>query len=137
MRHRPGRFLFQCRLPGSPRSYTDSTGGKGQPGPQDVLRCVEVPVVRDTASGTGPRTDPQRLGPARCSHAEHTCDDGYHGSTLTTWRPYRAALYSSMAVNWPNPASWTLLASLERPIPATLRVSTHTLWCSRTRRVES
>src|SRR4029453_4109197 len=54
-------------------------------------------------------------------HVEHTCDDGYHGSTLTTWRPYRAALYSSMAVNWPNPASWTLLASLERPIPATLR----------------
>ena len=72
MRHRPGRFLFQRRLPGSPRSYTDSTGGKGQPGPQDVLRCVEVSVVRDTASGTGPLTDLQRLWagavPARRAH---------------------------------------------------------------------
>ena len=37
----------------------------------------------DTASGTGPRTDLQRLWAGAVPHAEHPLDDGYQGSTLT------------------------------------------------------
>jgi hypothetical protein len=51
------------------------------------------------------------FGPSRWPHAEHSWLDGNLRSTLTRVRPYRLALYSSMAVNWPHPASWIDLAN--------------------------
>src|SRR5690606_31481553 len=46
--------------------------------------------------------------------SEHMRVDGKNRSTFTKARPYRAALYSNMAVNIDHPASWTLLASRVR-----------------------
>jgi hypothetical protein len=77
------------------------------------------------------------LGPSLRPHAEQYCDDGYQRSTLTSVRPYSLALYSSIPTNVDNPASWIDLARLPRPRATTFSVSTHTVWCSRTRRVES
>src|SRR5512132_2546125 len=77
------------------------------------------------------------LGPSLRPHAEQYCDDGYQRSTLTSVRLYSLALYSSIPTNVDHPTSWIDLARLLRPRATTFSVSTHTVWCSRTRRVES
>src|SRR5690606_38912608 len=91
-----------------------------------VPQCWQVQAR--TCSGFLPSTRPQ---------AEHVCDDGYQRSILCTTRSYRWALYSSIATNWPHPASCTLLASRVRPSPDTARFSTYTAWFSRMICVES
>src|SRR5579859_613847 len=69
--------------------------------------------------------------------SEHIRVDGKNRSTRANVRPYRAALYSTMAVNCDQPASCTDLASRVRPRPATHRSSTYTAWLSRMIAVDS
>src|SRR5579859_718113 len=69
--------------------------------------------------------------------SEHIRVDGKNRSTRANVRPYRAALYSTMATNCDQPASCTDLASRVRPRPATHRSSTYTAWLSRMIAVDS
>src|SRR5688500_13337481 len=75
-----------------------------------------------TCSGFGPSIAPQ---------AEQSWDEGNQRSMRPKYRPYRRALYSTMAMNRLHPASCTDLASLVRARPVTHRSSTYTAWLSR------
>src|SRR5690606_1260758 len=74
---------------------------------------------------------------ASAPQAEHSFELGNQRSIFTRVRPYRAALYSSMATNWPHPASCTLLPRRVRARPFKARSSTYTAWFSRINVVES
>ncbi len=63
--------------------------------------------------------------------AEHTWLVGSNRPILRKSRPYSRALYSSIAVNADQPASYTDLASRVRASPRTARSSTVTAWFSR------
>ena len=80
------------------------------------------------ASGFGLSTRP---------HDEHFCDVGANRSTFPKVRPPRAALYSNIAVNCDQPASWMDFARRVRPSPVTHRSSTYTAWLSRMIAVDS
>ncbi len=77
------------------------------------------------------------LLPLLTPHAEHGPVDGTNRPIFPKCRPYRSALYSSMATNADQPASWTDLASRVRASPATHRSSAYTAWLSRISAVES
>ncbi|SOE58755.1 hypothetical protein SAMN05446589_1413 [Streptomyces sp. OV198] len=62
---------------------------------------------------------------------------GSNRPTFTKTRPYRCALYSSIARNCAHPASCTDLPSRVRAKPFTARSSTATAWFSRINWVES
>jgi hypothetical protein len=71
------------------------------------------------------------LGPSFTRHAEHVCEVGSNRPILWNARPYNRALYSNIATNPDQPASWTDLAMRVRASPLTARFSTATAWFSR------
>ena len=120
---------------GRPRSYTDSTGGKGQPGPKvffDALRSRSCAtphpgqVQEQTFRGFGRRG-------ARTPSTPATTDTTGQPDDLAAVQG-RLVLQHGRALA--IPASWTLWPAWSGH-PGAVQVSTHTVWCSRTRRVES
>ena len=77
------------------------------------------------------------MGPSFTPHAEQVCEVGSNRPILWNSRPYSRALYSSIATNPDQPASWTDLARRVRPSPLTARSSTATAWLSRISAVDS
>src|SRR5207245_9077476 len=71
------------------------------------------------------------------AQSEHSRVDGKRPAAGPEVRPFRAALYSNMAVRLAQPASCTDLASLVRLRPTTHRSSTYTAWLSRMIAVDS